>query len=119
MLVGALLNNYIVLTGEASVMMTSYAPMEAHPLFYVSLILFAVGALISLLEPLLDPRRRSSRDVTDAAARLGAPKGLGVLEILDGTGAILSSMHWRERAGKPAPDALRFPEGAPVSTQGD
>jgi cytochrome c oxidase subunit 1 len=46
MLLGALLNNYIVLTGQASVMMTSYAPMEAHPLFYVSLILFAVGALI-------------------------------------------------------------------------
>ena len=46
MLVGALMNNYIVLTGTSSVMMTSYAPMEAHPLFYVSLILFAVGALI-------------------------------------------------------------------------
>jgi cytochrome c oxidase subunit 1 len=46
MLIGALMNNYIVLTGQASVMMTSYAPMEAHPLFYLSLILFAVGALI-------------------------------------------------------------------------
>jgi len=46
MLIGALMNNYIVLTGEASVMMTSYVPMEAHPLFYLSLILFAVGALI-------------------------------------------------------------------------
>ncbi len=29
-------------------MMTSYAPMEAHPLFYLSLILFAVGALIGI-----------------------------------------------------------------------
>lgn len=48
MLVGAVLNNYIVLTGQASVMMTSYAPMEAHPLFYLSLILFAVGALIGI-----------------------------------------------------------------------
>ncbi len=46
MVVGALMNNYIVLTGQASVMMTSYAPMEAHPIFYLSLILFAVGALI-------------------------------------------------------------------------
>ncbi|MDA1299508.1 MAG: cbb3-type cytochrome c oxidase subunit I [Proteobacteria bacterium] len=46
MVVGALLNNYIVLTGTSSVMMTSYVPMEAHPLFYLSLILFAVGALI-------------------------------------------------------------------------
>lgn len=48
MLVGAGLNNYIVLTGQASVMMTSYAPMEAHPMFYLSLILFAVGALIGI-----------------------------------------------------------------------
>jgi cytochrome c oxidase subunit 1 len=46
MLIGALMNNYIVLSGEASVMMTSYAPMDAHPLFYLSLILFAVGALL-------------------------------------------------------------------------
>ena len=46
MLIGALMNNYIVLSGQATVMMTSYTPMEAHPLFYLSLILFAVGALI-------------------------------------------------------------------------
>ncbi len=46
MLIGALMNNAVVLSGNASVMMTSYAPMEAPPLFYLSLILFAVGALI-------------------------------------------------------------------------
>lgn len=46
MLTGALLNNIIVLQGGSSVMMTSYVPMGAHPLFYLSLILFAVGALI-------------------------------------------------------------------------
>lgn len=45
MLIGALMNNYVVLQGNASVMFTSYAPMEAPPLFYLSLILFAVGAL--------------------------------------------------------------------------
>jgi|TARA_B100000315_G_scaffold260920_1_gene327361 cytochrome c oxidase subunit 1 len=46
MLIGAVMNNAIVLQGNSSVMMTSYAPMGAHPLFYLSLILFAVGALI-------------------------------------------------------------------------
>jgi len=46
MLIGALMNNIVVLQGNASVMMTSYAPMEAPPLFYLSLILFAGGALI-------------------------------------------------------------------------
>ena len=49
MLIGALMNNYIVATGTSSVMMTSYAPMEAHPLFYLSLILFAVGALLGCM----------------------------------------------------------------------
>jgi cytochrome c oxidase subunit 1 len=46
MVIGAVMNNVVVLQGNASVMMTSYAPMEAPPLFYLSLILFAVGALI-------------------------------------------------------------------------
>jgi cytochrome c oxidase subunit 1 len=48
MLVGALLNNYAVLwRADSSVMFTSYAPMGAHPTFYLGLILFAVGALIA------------------------------------------------------------------------
>jgi cytochrome c oxidase subunit I len=46
MVIGAVMNNVVVLQGNASVMMTSYAPMEAPPLFYLGLILFAVGALI-------------------------------------------------------------------------
>jgi cytochrome c oxidase subunit 1 len=46
MVVGALVNNYAVFSGGSSVMFTSYAPMPAHPAFYLGLILFAVGALI-------------------------------------------------------------------------
>lgn len=46
MVIGALMNNYAVFRGDSSVMFTSYAPMGAHPLFYLGLILFAVGALI-------------------------------------------------------------------------
>ncbi|MDH4188944.1 MAG: cbb3-type cytochrome c oxidase subunit I [Betaproteobacteria bacterium] len=47
MLFGALLNNYSVLRGDSSVMFTSYAPMGAHPTFYLGLIVFAVGALVN------------------------------------------------------------------------
>ncbi|MDX2349647.1 MAG: cbb3-type cytochrome c oxidase subunit I [Porticoccus sp.] len=48
MVLGALLNNYAVMVvGNSSVMMTSYVPMPADTLFYVGLILFAVGALIN------------------------------------------------------------------------
>jgi len=47
MILGALMNNYSVIRGDSSVMFTSYAPMGAHPTFYLGLILFAVGALIA------------------------------------------------------------------------
>ena len=46
MIVGALWNNFAVFQGSSSVMFTSYAPMQAHWSFYLSLIIFAVGALI-------------------------------------------------------------------------
>ena len=47
MVVGGVINNYAVFRGDSSVMFTSYAPMGAHPTFYLGLILFAVGALIA------------------------------------------------------------------------
>lgn len=46
MLVGALITNVAVLSGDSSVMFTSYVPMKASPNFYLGLILFAVGALL-------------------------------------------------------------------------
>jgi cytochrome c oxidase subunit 1 len=45
MVVGALMANYAVFQGDSSVMFTSYVPMQASPLFYLGIILFAVGAL--------------------------------------------------------------------------
>ncbi|MBI3067977.1 MAG: cbb3-type cytochrome c oxidase subunit I [Betaproteobacteria bacterium] len=46
MVLGALMNNFAVFKGDSSVMFTAYAPMGAHPAFYLGLIVFAVGALI-------------------------------------------------------------------------
>ena len=46
MLAGAVLNNIAVFKGDSSVMFTSYVPLPANPMFYLGLILFAVGALI-------------------------------------------------------------------------
>ena len=46
MLVGALITNVAVLRGQSSVMFTSYVPMMAEPIFYLGIIVFAVGALI-------------------------------------------------------------------------
>lgn len=48
MVTGALMANYAVLRGDSSVMFTSYPPMQASQWFYLSLIVFAVGALLAV-----------------------------------------------------------------------
>ena len=42
---GALMVEWTMWTGRADVLFTSYVPLRAHPLFYLGVILFAVGAL--------------------------------------------------------------------------
>ncbi|MBZ0129050.1 MAG: cbb3-type cytochrome c oxidase subunit I [Rhodobacteraceae bacterium] len=49
MLGGALMANYAVLRGDSTVMFTSYPPMMATQWFYLSLIIFAVGALLAVI----------------------------------------------------------------------
>jgi len=46
MVLGALMVEWLMWTGKADVLFTSYPPLKAHPLFYLGIILFAVGALI-------------------------------------------------------------------------
>lgn len=48
MLSGSVLVEVMVLTGRADVLLTSYAPLQGHPLFYLGIILFAVGALVAV-----------------------------------------------------------------------
>ncbi len=47
MVVGMLMVNTMVLMGKADVLFTSYPPLKADPLYYLGIILFAVGALIA------------------------------------------------------------------------
>lgn len=49
MLGGTVLVSATVLMGKADVLFTSYPPLMAHPLYYLGIILFAVGALIGSL----------------------------------------------------------------------
>jgi cytochrome c oxidase subunit 1 len=48
MAIGGLMVNIIVMLGKGDVMFTAYTPLKAHPLFYLSYIFFAVGALIGV-----------------------------------------------------------------------
>ncbi len=45
MVAGSLLVEIMILDGRSDVLMTSYAPIMAHPFFYLGIILFAVGTL--------------------------------------------------------------------------
>ncbi|MBF0351923.1 MAG: cbb3-type cytochrome c oxidase subunit I [SAR324 cluster bacterium] len=47
MLVGALMTNAMIFGGNADVMFTSYPPLQAHPNYYLGIILFAVGTLLN------------------------------------------------------------------------
>ena len=46
MVAGAVLVEYMMWTGRADVLFSSYVPLRAHPLYYLGVILFAVGALV-------------------------------------------------------------------------
>ncbi|MCC6416558.1 MAG: cbb3-type cytochrome c oxidase subunit I, partial [Opitutaceae bacterium] len=48
MLVGAVMTDVVILQGKADVLMTSYLPLLGHPLFYLGIILMAVGTLIGV-----------------------------------------------------------------------
>lgn len=45
--IGTLMAAVLILAGEASVLYTFYAPLAAHPLYYVALTLFVVGTWIA------------------------------------------------------------------------
>lgn len=48
MVIGAVMTDVTILSGNADVMMTSYLPLVAHPGFYLGIILVAVGTLIAV-----------------------------------------------------------------------
>jgi cytochrome c oxidase subunit 1 len=48
MLGGALMVEWMMWAGRADVLFTSYVPLRADPLFYLGVILFAVGALVTV-----------------------------------------------------------------------
>lgn len=46
MVIGASMVNWMVFTGHADVLFTSYPPLKADPFYYLGIIFFSVGALI-------------------------------------------------------------------------
>ncbi|MFN0181001.1 MAG: cbb3-type cytochrome c oxidase subunit I [Gemmatimonadales bacterium] len=46
MVVGAIVVEAMMWAGKADVLFTSYPPLKAHPIYYLGIIIFAVGALV-------------------------------------------------------------------------
>ncbi|MBO1914157.1 cbb3-type cytochrome c oxidase subunit I, partial [Microvirga sp. 3-52] len=47
MLTGTIMASVMVLTGQASVLYTFYAPLRAHPIFYFGLALVIIGSWVA------------------------------------------------------------------------
>ena len=99
MVVGALMGNYAVVAGESSVMFTSYVPMQASPLFYLALILFAVGALIGcfvFLGTLVVAKKEKTYDGSLPLVTFGALVAaiIAIFTIATGAAILIPTLLW-------------------------
>jgi len=97
MVVGAVATNVAVLQGDSSVMFTSYPPMQAKPHFYLSLILFAVGALIGCMiffATLVVAREERTYEGSIPLVTFGAVTAAIIAVFTIATGAIILIPTW-------------------------
>lgn len=99
MLIGGGVINVIVLMGKADVMFTSYVPLKADPIYYLGVILFAVGALLGFIiffiNVILSKRDGGyKRSLPLGAFGLGAASIIAVLTLLHGAGIFVPTLLW-------------------------
>jgi cytochrome c oxidase subunit 1 len=99
MLIGGALINVIVMLGKADVMFTSYVPLKADPLYYLGVILFAVGALIGFIlffvNILLAKKEGAyKRSLPLGAFGIMAASVIGILTLLHGAGIFIPAFLW-------------------------
>jgi cytochrome c oxidase subunit I len=102
MLGGVLVANYLMLTGQATVMFTAYPPLEAHPAFYASILVFAVGVLLAVVIFFANIVG-AKRDGTHVGSLPLVTYGLAVAAIIAvyslGTGAVAYGMTFLQSIG--------------------
>ncbi len=99
MLVGAAATNVAVLQGNSSVMFTSYVPLQAEPLFYAGIIVFAVGALIGcgvFFATLVTAQREKTFEGSMPLVTFGAMVAaiIAVFTIATGAAILLPTLLW-------------------------
>jgi cytochrome c oxidase subunit 1 len=99
MAAGALLTEAMMWSGRADVLMTSYVPLRAHPLFYLGIILFAVGALVQTLiffATLVVARRERTYEGSVPLVTYGAITAaiIAVITLLHGAAIYVPTFLW-------------------------
>jgi cytochrome c oxidase subunit I len=99
MVAGMLTVNTTVLAGKADVLFTSYPPLQAHPLYYLGIILFAVGALIVtalFFATLVVARRERTYEGSIPLVSFGALTAaiIAVITLLHGAAIYIPTFLW-------------------------
>ncbi|GAB0056681.1 hypothetical protein SIID45300_00989 [Candidatus Magnetaquicoccaceae bacterium FCR-1] len=99
MVAGSTLTMVAFLRGNSSVMFTSYVPMPAEPIFYLGLILFAVGALIGcflFLATLVVAKQEKTYDGSIPLVTFGALTAtiIAIFTIASGAVILIPTLLW-------------------------
>jgi len=99
MVAGMVLTDWMVFAGKADVLFTSYVPLKAHPLYYLGIILFAVGALIAtgmFFASLVVARRERTYEGSVPLVTFGALTAaiIAVLTLLHGAIIYIPTFLW-------------------------
>ena len=113
MVLGMLTVNTMVLQGRADVLFTSYPPLQAHPLYYLGIILFAVGALIVtalFFATLVVARRERTYEGSIPLVSFGALTAaiIAVITLLHGAAIYIPTLLWSLGYGTIDPQVYRM-----------
>jgi cytochrome c oxidase subunit 1 len=113
MLTGWGVVNYSIIMGRASVMMTSYVPLQAKHEFYLGILLFAVGALLGVVNffgGLYIAKRDKTYKGSIPLVVFGAMAAaiIAVITIIHGAMALIPTWMWSVGLLDAAPDAAWY-----------
>jgi len=113
MTAGALLAEVMIWTGRADVLMTSYIPLRAHPLYYLGIIFFAVGALCvcgQFFATLVIAKRERTYEGSLPLVTYGAVTAaiIAVITLLHGAATYIPTFLWSIGVMKMDPQIYRM-----------
>jgi cytochrome c oxidase subunit 1 len=113
MVLGALLVEWTMWTGRADVLFTSYIPLRAHPLYYLGVILFAVGTLVTValfFAALVVARRERTYQGSVPLVTFGAVTAaiIAVITLLHGAAIYIPTFFWSLGMMRVDPEVYRL-----------